>query len=360
MALTCVIVGVGQRVKDVLLPALAASAAPIRVTAVVDPAPGAAAAIAALSEAGVVPPSTPVYADLDGALAARRYDVGIVACPHAAHQAAATQLLQAGVTVWKEKPFALSSRDAAQLAELADRPGGPGLRVLAHRPHGQFFEHAARLLPRWGRILSYRISIARTTPPYAGTWRASPATAGGGALLDLGYHAFDLIARFTPRVEHVAAAFITSPAWRDRVEVDEAAHVLLTHAGGATGTVYVSRFDAWADDVEIVTEHGTIRIHGSRAELTVTEPGGLAHTVTLAATEQPWARMLGYHAATHGQIEVTRREVNVGIQAVDLMTSAYTAAHTAARGAARAACEQSAPAPARAGAGPARTLEGVA
>jgi predicted dehydrogenase len=317
--LRLLLVGAGDRATRGLLPALRAAAVPIQVTAVCDPAPETADRVAGLAAAGLLPAGVAVHGRLGAALDAGSYELAIVACPHDQHLAAVLALADAGVVVWKEKPFALTVADALRLAA---RSAG-GLRVLAHRPHGQLQRIAAALLPGWGGLLSYRIRITRQTSDYSATWRATTRHAGGGAILDLGYHAFDLIARLPLPPASVYAVAGRSPAHRAGVEVEESAYLTLTHPGGAVGTVYLSRCDERADEVDLVAERGRISISGDQARIQVAEPRGLTHTVSLSAADNPVAAMIRHHTATLTDPAVTAAEVSSGVRATALIEAAY-------------------------------------
>lgn len=313
------IVGAGQRTTDVLLPALARAGQPLKVAAICDPAPLASARIDRLRDEGALPADVAIFPGLSQALAARPYTVAIVACPHDEHQQATTRLLDAGVVVWKEKPFAMTYDQAL---DLASRPG-PGLRVLAHRPHGYLYRFAADHLPTLGRLLSYRIRITRQTGDYSTTWRASKAQAGGGAILDLGYHAADLINRFATQPASVYAVTAQSPAHRSIVEVEETSHLVLSHEDGCTGTVYLSRCADNADELELVAEHGTISISGSAARIAYTQPGHLTSDAHITVTDDPWASMLRFHAQTLHDQAITADEIRIGLACTALVEAAY-------------------------------------
>ncbi|TDD89507.1 Gfo/Idh/MocA family oxidoreductase [Actinomadura darangshiensis] len=320
--LRLLVVGAGQRTVDVLLPALRRAMPTAQVAAICDPDPTVAARIAGLTEAGRQPDDIPVFAELDRALAAGPYQVAILACPHDQHQEATLRLTDAHIAVWKEKPYALTLQQAVHLATR-------DVRVLAHRPHGQLLQIATDRMAAWGRLLSYRIRITRPTGDYTGTWRASAERAGGGAICDLGYHAFDLISRLTGRPSArpatVYAVTTSSPAHRPAVEVEESAHLTITHVGGCAGTVHLSRCEERADEIDMVAEHGRITISGDRSVLQVTTPAGRTHRAEVtAADDDPWAAMLRYHAQTLGDTAVTAAEARTGITATALMEAAYT------------------------------------
>lgn len=69
------------------------------------------------------PPSTPCGSDLVAALADPRVEAVIITTPASDHVEPARQALRAGKHVFTEKPFALTSRDTAELLNLA-RAGG--------------------------------------------------------------------------------------------------------------------------------------------------------------------------------------------------------------------------------------------
>lgn len=116
----------------------------------------------------------------------------------------------------------------------------------------------------------------------------------------------------------------SSPAHRPLVEVEETAHLTITHEGGTSGTVYLSRCDDRADDLDLVAEHGRITLTADHARVTVTQRGGLTHSVELAATGDPVAAMLRHHADTLTDAAVTAQEIETGIRATALIQAAYT------------------------------------
>jgi predicted dehydrogenase len=316
--LNVLVVGFGDRVQRVLLPALR-TLDTATVTTICDPDPQLEERIRVLRNAGLLAGPVRTVPALEHALEPTRFDVALVAAPHHLHQHYTQALSAEGIMVWKEKPFAVGLDHAVELA----RTGAP-VRTLVHRPHGQLFQVAARMLPLWGRLLSYKIRLARQTGDYSGTWRASREQAGGGAIIDLGYHAFDLIARLAPQPATVYAVTSDSPAHRTAVEVEESAHLTLTHSGGCVGSVYVSRCDDRAEYVDLIAEGGRITLDGDTARIEIREIGGRTTTVEMTATDDsPQARMLHYHAATHRDRGVTRAETDIGVRATAMIDAAY-------------------------------------
>lgn len=313
------VVGAGQRTIDVLLPAIQRAKLPLQVATFCDPDPAAADRLKALAAAGQIAPDIRLFTELDQAFAEQPHDVAILACPHDSHQELALRLADAGLAVWKEKPYALT---LDQAVELDSRD----VRVLAHRPHSQLLHLAADRLNAWGQLLSYRIRITRPTGDYSGTWRASASQAGGGAICDLGYHAFDLISRWSrlpnTRPAEVYAVTTASPSHRVSVPVEENAVLTITHTDGCAGTVHVSRCQERADEIDLIAEHGRLTITGNRALIQVPN-SGRTHQVELNADDDPWVAMLSHHVNTLGNEKVTASEARTGVAATALMEAAY-------------------------------------
>lgn len=110
--LQTLIVGTGDRIERVLLPALSTVSAPVRVTAICDLGPSDQR-ITALTNDGLVDPETPVFTDLDQALDAGPYDMAVLTQPNDQHHTIALRLAEYGIPVWREEWFAFHSGQAA-------------------------------------------------------------------------------------------------------------------------------------------------------------------------------------------------------------------------------------------------------
>ena len=116
----------------------------------------------------------------------------VVATPNESHVPLARQCLEAGRTVVIDKPFALASADAADLAELARALGLTLSAFHNRRWDGDFLTLQSLLASgRMGRVVSYESHFDRFRPlPRLEAWRESGGP-GGGILFDLGPHLID-------------------------------------------------------------------------------------------------------------------------------------------------------------------------
>lgn len=181
-----------------------------------------------------------ITSDLDEFLA-QRLDIVAVCTPNDAHTAPVLTAIAAGAAVLCEKPLAANLDEARRIAEAATPRVGVNLPYRFHE-----------LLPRLrdalpdGELsieLEYRTSGLRLWRPMT-RWYDDRARAGGGALLDLGPHALNLLETVfgrptleacrvdTPGLEEHAELDLVFPAGRARLRVDRAARI-----GGVTLTV---------------------------------------------------------------------------------------------------------------------------
>jgi len=181
-----ILVGAGRRGLGAHLPALDAGRH-FRLTGIVD----TKERIAQLREISTL--TSPMYDSLDQVLADQRPDLAIVATPHDCHVPLAQQLLCAGVPTLLEKPPARSASELATLLKLSRELQTPLATSLPlHYQRG--YQRFRRLLAS-PAFTDAEVSIRATVTSWQGTdsWRRSRDRAGGGVLIDLGYHYLELI-----------------------------------------------------------------------------------------------------------------------------------------------------------------------
>ena len=180
------IAGCGWVARDYVAPAIAASGNG-RLAAVHDVSQAARERMAAL-----FPQSTPFA---DAAAFFRDIDAVYVATPNDAHRALTEAAASAGVAVLCEKPMATTVADARAMAAACERAGVSYATAFDQRFHAAH-QHLAALIQAgtFGTVTAIRIAYCCWVgPDFQGdNWRADPARAGGGALMDLAPHGLDL------------------------------------------------------------------------------------------------------------------------------------------------------------------------
>ena len=224
----------------------------------------------------------PSFTDHRRLLETVRPDVAHVCTPHHQHVRAAVDCLDAGVAVLVEKPVAHSVQEADRLIAAAERhPDVKAGICLQNRYNAA--NRAARALLESGELGEVRGGSAtllwHRDPAYyrARPWRGRVRDSGGGVLINQAIHTLDLMEWLLGDVERVSG-HSGRYALDGAVDVEDTAHVVLDHAGGARSVVFATLANVTDSPVtvEIVTERAVLLIRG---DLTVSHADGRVETV---------------------------------------------------------------------------------
>ncbi|WP_405056648.1 Gfo/Idh/MocA family oxidoreductase [Kribbella sp. NBC_01505] len=178
----------------------------------------------------------------DAASAYSEVDAVSICLPSALHADAAIEALHAGKHVLVEKPVDITLAAADRLI-AAQRRTGLTVSVVSQR---RFQEPATRIKQAvadgaLGRITSGIVESAFYRPQsyYDGDgWRGTLALDGGGALMNQGIHALDLLVWMLGRPVGVSAQ--TGRLAHDNIEVEDVAAATITFESGAIGLLLAS------------------------------------------------------------------------------------------------------------------------
>jgi oxidoreductase len=231
---------------------------------------------------------TPLPADCarldrpDG-LSADAVDLAVVAVPNHLHAAVAAPLLARGISVFLEKPVCLSLAEAAQLRD-AERAGGATLLAGSAARHRADVGELARLLPSLGPVRHLELSWIRARGiPTGDGWFTDRRRAGGGALVDLGWHLLDVgfgllggpgvrrvlgsvSADFLTRGVGLAAWRADAPQREGGADVEDSARVMLTTDDGVSiliRTGWASHQELDRTRITVEARDGTARLEGT-------------------------------------------------------------------------------------------------
>jgi predicted dehydrogenase len=215
-------------------------------------------------------------------LEATRPEVVHVCTPHHQHVPVAIDCLHAGVGVLVEKPVAHTVAEADRLIAAAHaHPEAKAGICLQNRYNAA--TRAARELLGSGELGAVRGGSATVMwhrdPAYyqARPWRGRVRDSGGGVLINQAIHTLDLMEWLLGDVERVRG-HTGRYALDGFVDVEDTAHALLEHAGGARSVVFATVANVGDSPVtiEIVTERAVLLI---RDGLTVSYADGRTETV---------------------------------------------------------------------------------
>jgi predicted dehydrogenase len=210
------------------------------------------------------------YEEMARAEAARPDGIEAVSIvtPNHMHFGPAKAFLEAGIHVICDKPITSTLEDARALASIQPRNGAKFL--LTHNYTGYPLIRQARQLVASGALGAIRVVQAEYPQDWlteaAGddnkqaAWRTDPARSGaGGAIGDIGTHAYNLLRFVTGlKTESVSADLTSFVPGR---QLDDNVHILLRFEGGAKGML-------WASQVAVGCENGLqLRVYGDKGGL---------------------------------------------------------------------------------------------
>ena len=271
------IIGCGRIVQEGHIRAFEALKDKVTVIALADPAPEC---LSAVGEALGVPEQSR-YASATELLEAQADALDFVdlALPHFLHRDITIECAEAGVNILSEKPMATTVAEADDMLAAVEK-AGVCFSVIHNRRYSPVSATVRELVAAGAIGKPFLIrseGLGRGhypgTPAYDPDWRTKSERAGGGCLLDNGYHNI-YIARelMGSPVESVYGCIGT---YRHSITVDDTACVLLSHENAGITSIQI----AWSSVgggqhvEEIHGTEGTIQIGRGEAPVRLCQGG---------------------------------------------------------------------------------------
>jgi UDP-N-acetyl-2-amino-2-deoxyglucuronate dehydrogenase len=203
-----------------------------------------------------------VTTSVDELVARPDIHVVCVTTPSGAHLEPALAAVREGKHVVVEKPIEISTERADELLRAADAAGVKVSPIFQAR-----FGEGARTIKaavdagRLGRLVlaSAYVKWHRSAEYYSG-WKGSLKLDGGGALINQGIHAIDLLQWFAGMPEEVFS-------WNTRrvyshIEAEDTATAALRYPGGALGSIEATTaaWPGWQRRIELCGETGSVML----------------------------------------------------------------------------------------------------
>jgi predicted dehydrogenase len=257
-----------------------------------------------------------VYSDYHDMIANADIDAVDICLPHHLHADAIMAATAAGKHVLCEKPLCITTAEAEKIAAAVKESG-----VTLMCAHNQLFMPPvakARELIQNGTL--GKVFEIRTTDSFFNGglnrdmgWRGSVATAGGGELIDTGYHPTYLLLNLA-QSEPVEVTAMTS-RHRLPMEAEDSAQVLVRFADGSVGNIVTS----WAykpatitERFSLVAEKGSMWSDGKSLSYKIDE-----QTTTLDfPTVETFAAEVADFAAC---VSEKRRPINTEVEGINVL-----------------------------------------
>lgn len=219
------------------------------------------------------------YDSVDALLADPEIDAVYIASPVNYHKDQAIAAARAKKHILIEKPICMTVEDGEEVLRICKEEGvliATGLMMRYHAYHQvmkQFVDEG-----KLGQLTSIRGQFTCWYPDIPGAWRQKKSESGGGALVDLGVHAIDLIQYIAGSKAKVVAGMSDTKVFN--YEVDDQASTLMELENGAYAYVDVNFNIPDAAAICRLEFYGT---RGSmRAEGTLSQVEGGTLTVLLS------------------------------------------------------------------------------
>jgi len=215
-------------------------------------------------------------------------DFVVITVPHHLHQEIAKEAIKRKIHVLKEKPFAVSLSQAREIKEEAER-NGVKIMLTLQRRFNPIYSTFFQLIDKIGAPFFIDAKYTfYTDAPHEG-WRGKKELAGGGCLIDMGYHIIDLLIWYFGLPDLVFAE--TSCAAKEGVvyNAEDTTQIIFRYAKkNIFGTLLVSRV------IPPKTEHFDVYgtrgiIHIERGKIERRAPNGEKQEVLLREHHWPSA-----------------------------------------------------------------------
>ncbi|MBQ9737470.1 MAG: Gfo/Idh/MocA family oxidoreductase, partial [Clostridia bacterium] len=205
------------------------------------------------------------FDNVEELLAVDEIEAVYIASPVAFHMEQTKAAAEAKKHILLEKPMTLSSQESEELAAICDKNGvkiGVGLMMRFHTYHQMMKQLIAE--GKLGEIVSMRGQLTCWYPDMPGNWRQQMATAGGGALMDMGIHCVDLLQYISGLKAKEVASFSGTQIFD--YEVEDGGAIIMRMENGAVAYVdanFNMPDDAAVCKLEIYGTEGSIFAEGT-------------------------------------------------------------------------------------------------
>jgi predicted dehydrogenase len=198
------------------------------------------------------------YTDEQELIKKENFDAAVVAVPHFAYLPIIKSLAVKGIHIFKEKPLAVSLEEALEIAEIVS-DHKINLTVAVQRKHNRIFQTYKDYSTQIGEIFSIHGHYTLNIDKLDGDWRSSKKGAGGGAVIDMGYHLIDLLIWYCGLPERISAELGYHNRIGQDYDVEDTAKIQFSYPVGVDrrvlGSVLLSRI--YPTKEELLSIYGT-------------------------------------------------------------------------------------------------------
>lgn len=153
-----------------------------------------------------------------------KIDVALIAVPHSEYLKIIKEVAADKVDIIKEKPFAISLKEASELKDIVEK-NNISLFVTLQRRYNPIFKSFEQLVKRIGKIYAIEARYTMNIADISIGWRAVKDVAYGGALADMGYHYVDLLVWYFGLPDSITCKISTGNRKNQQYDVEDTAFI---------------------------------------------------------------------------------------------------------------------------------------
>lgn len=168
------------------------------------------------------------YKDVDSLLSMAKPDFILIAVPHSEYLPIIEKAAQNGIHVLKEKPLSLDFTEGKKIEKIATEYKIEIMLTLQRRfnpVYSRFKEELGKTNDIFFFESKYSLSINN---PHEG-WRGSKKLAGGGCIMDMGYHMIDLLIWYFGLPNGIVSEFSARAKPNEVYDAEDTAAILIKY-----------------------------------------------------------------------------------------------------------------------------------
>mgnify|MGYP001558968253 CR=1 FL=1 len=189
-------------------------------------------------------------------------DFVIVATPHDAYKGIIEIASERHLHILKEKPFARNLEEAMYFKRLCDENDIRLMTTLQRRfnpIYTTFFQLKDQIGEPFFVDIRYTLFV---DGPNEG-WRGQKDSAGGGCIIDMGYHMIDMIIWYFGLPDDVHAEFSSKAKPEEKYDAEDTAFILFSYNNDLHGSLMLSRYyPPKTEQIKVIGDRGIIYLIG--------------------------------------------------------------------------------------------------